>query len=59
LTGTRNRQLATGRELGADRIININDEDPVAVVKQHTGSIGADYVVECAGNEATSTRPFT
>lgn len=53
LTGTRNRRLALGKELGADRVININDEDPVAVVKQLTGGIGADYVVECAGTEAT------
>jgi threonine dehydrogenase-like Zn-dependent dehydrogenase len=53
LTGTRNRRLAIGKELGADRVININEEDPVAVVKQLTGGIGADYVVECAGTEAT------
>jgi threonine dehydrogenase-like Zn-dependent dehydrogenase len=53
LTGTRNKRLAIGRELGADRVININDEDAVAVVKQMTGGVGADYVVECAGTEAT------
>jgi threonine dehydrogenase-like Zn-dependent dehydrogenase len=53
LTGTRNKRLAIGRELGADRIININDEDAVEMVKQLTGGIGADYVVECAGTEAT------
>jgi threonine dehydrogenase-like Zn-dependent dehydrogenase len=53
LTGTRNKRLAIGRELGADRIINISDEDAVEVVKQITGGIGADYVVECAGTEAT------
>src|SRR5438128_7621047 len=53
LTGTRNRRLAIGRELGADRIVNINDEDAVEIVKQLTGGIGADYVVECAGTEAT------
>src|SRR6188768_2278051 len=53
LTGTRNGRLAIGRQLGADRVININDEDPVAVVEQLTGGIGADYVVECAGSEAT------
>ncbi|KWV51248.1 alcohol dehydrogenase [Bradyrhizobium macuxiense] len=53
LTGTRNKRLAIGQELGADRVININDEDAVAVVKQLTGGIGADYVVECAGTEAT------
>jgi threonine dehydrogenase-like Zn-dependent dehydrogenase len=53
LTGTRNKRLAIGKELGADRVININDEDAVEVVKQLTGGIGADYVVECAGTEAT------
>lgn len=53
LTGTRSRRLTIGQELGADRVVNINDEDPVAVVKQLTGGIGADYVVECAGTEAT------
>jgi len=53
LTGTRNGRLAIGRELGADRVVNINDEDPVGVVRRLTGGIGADYVVECAGTEAT------
>ena len=53
LTGTRNKRLAIGRELGADRVVNINDEDAVEVVRQLTGGIGADYVVECAGTEAT------
>jgi threonine dehydrogenase-like Zn-dependent dehydrogenase len=53
LTGTRNGRLTIGRGLGADRVININDEDAVEVVKQFTGGIGADYVVECAGSEAT------
>ena len=53
LTGTRNKRLAIGKELGADRTININDEDAVEIVKQVTGGIGADYVVECAGTETT------
>jgi threonine dehydrogenase-like Zn-dependent dehydrogenase len=53
LTGTRNKRLAIGKELGADRVININDEDAVTVVKELTGGIGTDYVVECAGTEAT------
>src|ERR1700748_2735841 len=53
LTGTRNKRLAIGKELGADRVINIGKENPVAIVKQLTGGIGADYVVECAGTEAT------
>ncbi|HXI08325.1 MAG TPA: zinc-binding dehydrogenase [Bradyrhizobium sp.] len=53
LTGTRNKRLAIGKELGADRTININEEDAVAVVKELTGGVGADYVVECAGTEPT------
>ena len=53
LTGTRNGRLSIGRQLGADRVININDEDAVEVVKDLTGGVGADYVVECAGTEAT------
>src|SRR5713226_2733114 len=53
LTGTRNKRLAIGKELGADRVINIAEEDAVEVVKQLTGGVGADYVVECAGTEAT------
>src|ERR1043165_9926817 len=54
LTGTRDKRLAIGRELGADRVINIGNENPVDIVKQLTGGIGADYVVECAGTEATA-----
>jgi L-iditol 2-dehydrogenase len=53
LTGTRNGRLAIGHELGADRVINIAEENAVDVVKQLTGGIGADYVIECAGTEAT------
>src|SRR6201993_2024633 len=53
LTGTRNKRLTIGKELGADRTVNINEEDAVAVVKELTGGIGADYVVECAGTEPT------
>src|ERR1700754_1971061 len=53
LTGTRDKRLAIGKELGADRVINIGNENPVDIVKQLTGGIGADYVIECAGSEAT------
>ncbi len=34
-------------------MINIGNENPVDIVKQFTGGIGADYVIECAGSEAT------
>jgi len=53
LTGTRHKRLAIGKELGADRVINVTEEDPINVVKELTGGIGADYVIECAGTEAT------
>src|SRR3954471_16543749 len=43
LSGTRDARLAIGTKLGADRVVNINDEDLVAVVKAMTGR-GADYV---------------
>ncbi len=53
LSGTRNNRLSIGKELGADRTININEEDAVAIVRELTGGLGADYVIECAGTEAT------
>ena len=53
LTGTRNKRRGIGQQPGADRVVNINDEDAVEVVRQLTCGIGADYVVECAGTEAT------
>jgi 2-desacetyl-2-hydroxyethyl bacteriochlorophyllide A dehydrogenase len=53
LTGTRNKRLAIGKELGADRVINVTEENPIEIVKRLTGGIGADYVIECAGTEET------
>jgi L-iditol 2-dehydrogenase len=50
LSGTRDARLAIGTRLGADRVVNINNENLVAVVKAMTGG-GADYVIECAGTE--------
>jgi threonine dehydrogenase-like Zn-dependent dehydrogenase len=43
---------------GADRVVNISDENAVEVVRQVTGGIGADYVVECAGTEAALNQPI-
>jgi len=50
--------LAIGRQLGADRVFNINDGDAVELVRQPTGGIGADDVVECAGTETNINRAF-
>ena len=51
LSGTRDARLAIGTRLGADRVVNIKNENLLTVVKQMTGR-GADYVIECAGTEA-------
>lgn len=50
LSGTRDARLAIGSRLGADRVVNIRNENLVSVVKQMTGR-GADYVIECAGTD--------
>jgi L-iditol 2-dehydrogenase len=50
LSGTRKERLRLGTSLGADRIIDATEEDPVATVLELTGG-GADYVLDCAGTE--------
>jgi L-iditol 2-dehydrogenase len=50
LSGTRDARLAIGTKLGADRVVNIKNENLMSVVKEMTGR-GADYVIECAGTE--------
>jgi threonine dehydrogenase-like Zn-dependent dehydrogenase len=49
LVGTRASRLKVGEALGADRIININQEDPVQVIKEETKGIGVDLVIESSG----------
>lgn len=51
LSGTRDTRLAIGAKLGADRVVNVNVESLLSVVKEMTGR-GADYVVECAGTDS-------
>ena len=51
LTGTRQSRLQLGKQLGADHIIDIKKQDPVAAVKKLTGPYGADLVVECSGSD--------
>lgn len=51
LVGTRDARLEIGRKLGADRTVNVKNEDAVAVVKEMTRGLGADYVIECAGTQ--------
>jgi L-iditol 2-dehydrogenase len=49
LTGTRDRRLEMGRKLGADAVVNVTREDPVAAVGWITGGKGVQYVLECSG----------
>jgi L-iditol 2-dehydrogenase len=49
LTGTRDNRLEIGRQLGADHVINVRNEDAVEAVQRITGGKGLDYVVECSG----------
>ena len=49
LTGTRDRRLEMGKRLGADAVINVNNEDAVAAVQRITGGKGVQYVLECSG----------
>ncbi|MGD8228309.1 MAG: alcohol dehydrogenase catalytic domain-containing protein [Desulfobacteraceae bacterium] len=49
LIGTRDSRLEMGKTMGADRLININKEDPVKAVRKGTNGIGADLVIESSG----------
>src|SRR5438309_7078236 len=49
LTGTRDNRLEIGRELGADHVINVRQQDAVEAVQRMMNGGGVDYVLECAG----------
>ena len=52
LIGTRNDRLEIGKKLGADFVLNVNEENNIVnSVKSLVGDLGVDYVVECAGTE--------
>lgn len=46
------KRLAIAERLGATRIVNSNQQDPVEVVREMTEGRGADVVIECAGVKA-------
>src|SRR5580700_10679368 len=41
--------VAVAKALGAQPVINLNHEDPVAAVARITGGAGVQYVLECSG----------
>jgi threonine dehydrogenase-like Zn-dependent dehydrogenase len=45
----REEACAVSRDLGADHALNASQCDPVEVIRDLTGGIGADVVFECAG----------
>jgi len=47
------RRLGIATDLGADMAINSGEEDPVLTVMEATGGLGADLVVDAAGNSQT------
>ena len=46
-------RLELARQLGADRVVNVTDEDPVDVVKALTDGQGTQAVIEAVGIEAS------
>ena len=44
------RRLELGEELGADYIINVEEEDPWRRVSEMTNGAGADIFIECSGS---------
>ncbi len=49
LTGIEPFRLDIGKKMGADHIINVAKEDAVKFVKEQTGGLGADVVIEMSG----------
>ena len=49
LVGTRESRLDIGRRFGADLVINSREADAVAAVREATGGLGVDVVLECSG----------
>jgi len=46
-------RLALAKRLGADETINVQAQDPLPLVQELTGGLGADLAIECAGVAAS------
>jgi len=49
LTDIEDTRLDIGRELGADAVLNPREVNVVTKVRELTGGLGCDYVMECSG----------
>jgi len=45
------KKLKLAEELGADRTVNIDEEDPGKIVREMSDGYGADVVLECSGTK--------
>jgi L-iditol 2-dehydrogenase len=61
VTGVRTdgERLAVAKNLGADLAVNVEEEDSVEVVKNLTGGLGADVVLEASGASAARKQAFS
>jgi threonine 3-dehydrogenase len=50
LTGMEPYRLAIGKKMGADHILNVTEVDAVKFIKEQTGGLGADVVIEMSGS---------
>jgi len=48
-TNADKKRLEVAKELGATHIVNVQEEDPVALLKSLGDGFGADVVVDCTG----------
>jgi L-iditol 2-dehydrogenase len=46
--------LSLAREFGADRIVNVERDDPLELINEISGGIGADVVLECSGSSSAA-----
>lgn len=55
VTGTSKdaRRLEVALQLGADYVINVDDEDPLARIREITGGEGVDVVLDCTAGAGT------
>lgn len=52
MVGTRTSRLETGKEIGADVVINSREVDAASAVSELTGGVMADMVIETSGSAA-------
>ncbi len=53
LVGTNEARMQLGPEFGADHLVKARGDDAVRQVRDLTGGLGADLVIDCAGGPGT------